>query len=465
MTLRRTAIALAAAAWLAASAQSVFAIDLLDAWRAAQQNDLEYSAARSAREAGAARREQGASLWRPSLQFSGTVGVANSETATSGAQFSAPGFGTSNGVDFNTSINGGTATRWALQARQPLVNRERDAQKRQLELSADMAELEWSGAQQALMLRTAERYFDVVLAAETLRVLQRQQESVARENVEAQDRFRLGDVPVTDTHEAAARLEAIRAQALAAETQLELARAAFADATGLAHAELNTLAAQGGRDVTQLPALEHWLAEAKARNPQLRVQLAAAEVARQEAARFDAFASPTLDVVAQVGRDQMSGSGDYGDASNRQNNALIGLQLNVPLYTGGYRGAKQTETQRLAEKAATDAERGAQQVALKTRAAWLGLTVGAGRVAALGDALKASLSRLDATRVGREAGERTTLDLLNAENDAASAELALLQARITLLLDRLRLAALSGELDEAQLAAANANLAREAAPR
>ncbi len=462
--MRPAAHALALAA-IVITAQPARATDLLDAWRAAQQYDLEYSAARSAREAGAARREQGASLWRPTLQFSGTVGVANNETATSGAQFSTPSMGSSNGVDFNTSINGGTTTRWALQARQPLVNRERDAHKRQLELSADMAEIEWAGAQQALMLRTAERYFDVVLAAETLRVLQSQQRSVARENVEAKDRFRLGDVPITDTHEAAARLEAIRAQALAAETQLELARAAFADATGLANAELNTLTSKGGRDVAQLPTLAQWLAEAKARNPQLRVQLAAAEVARQEAAKFDALASPTLDVVAQVGQDRINGSGDYGDASNRQNNALIGLQLNVPLYTGGYRSAKQTETQRLAEKAATDAERSAQQVALKTRAAWLGLTVGAGRVAALGDALKASLSRLDATRVGREAGERTTLDLLNAENDAASAELALLQARITLLLDRLRLAALSGELDEAQLAAANSNLALQAAPR
>lgn len=137
----------------------------------------------------------------------------------------------------------------------------------------------------------------------------------------------------------------------------------------------------------------------------------------------------------------------------------------MPLYSGGWRGAKQTETQRLAEKAATDAERGAQQVALQTRAAWLGLTVGAGRIKALADALAASRSRLDATRVGREAGERTTLDLLNAENDAAGAELALLQARIKMLLDRLRLEALAGQLDETALSAVNSTLAAQGAPR
>ena len=95
---------------------------------------------------------------------------------------------------------------------------------------------------------------------------------------------------------------------------------------------------------------------------------------------------------------------------------------------------------------------------MHTRAAWLGLTVGAGRIAALAEALKANQARLDATRVGVEVGDRTTLDLLNAANDAANAELALLQARIGSLMDRLRLAALSGQLDEAQLQVVNATL-------
>jgi outer membrane protein len=97
-------------------------------------------------------------------------------------------------------------------------------------------------------------------------------------------------------------------------------------------------------------------------------------------------------------------------------------------------------------------------VAQQTRAAWLGLTVGGSRAAALNEALIASRARLEATRTGRQVGERTTLELLNAENDTAMAELALQQARVTLLLDRLRLAALAGQLDEAQLRAVNAGL-------
>jgi outer membrane protein len=233
--------------------------------------------------------------------------------------------------------------------------------------------------------------------------------------------------------------------------------------TGLPATELQTLAPAGAAPVQEVLPLAQWLAEAKASNLDLRAQTAGTQVAQQEAVKYSAEASPTLDVVAHVGQDRLSGNGDFGPASNNLNNALIGLQLTVPLYTGGYRSARQEEALRLADKAATDADRTAQQVALQTRAAWLGLTVGASRCAALAESLKATRSRLDATRVGRQVGDRTTLDLLNAENAAASAELALQQARVSLLLDRLHLAALAGRLDEGQLQSVNANLEASAA--
>ncbi len=455
--MRRTRCLLVLAAALS-GALPAHALDLVDAWRAAQGADMQYAAAREARAAGAARREQGASLWRPSLQLSGTVGVANGDTSTRGARFSAPGFGTVDGANFDTSINGGTATRWALQARQPLLNRERDAQKRQLELSADVAELEWHAAQQALMLRVAERYFDAALAAQGLSVQRRQQQAVERSLVEARDRFKLGDAPVTDTHEAAARAQAVRAEVLAAETELALKQNALADLTGWGAEQMGALRFGAAAAPPEAQALAVWLADAHAGNLQLRMQAAGVEVARQEAARYGAAAAPSLDLVASVGQDRLSGSGDFGSATNSQTNALIGVQLNVPLYSGGWRSAREEESLRLAAKATAEAGQQAQQVALQTRAAWLGLTVGASRVAALDEALRATRARLDATRTGREVGERTTLELLNAENDAAAAELALLRARAALLLDRLRLAALAGRLDESQLHQVNAGL-------
>ena len=84
--------------------------------------------------------------------------------------------------------------------------------------------------------------------------------------------------------------------------------------------------------------------------------------------------------------------------------------------------------------------------------------MGAGRIAALSQALLPTQSRLDAARQGRQVGDRTTLDLLNAENDAASIELTLLQARVEFLMNRLRLAAAAGRLDDAWLQSVNAAL-------
>jgi len=131
----------------------------------------------------------------------------------------------------------------------------------------------------------------------------------------------------------------------------------------------------------------------------------------------------------------------------------------VPPFTGGYRDAKEEEARRLADKAAAEVERTRQEVAQQVRTAWLGLSVGTERVQALAEALSASMSRSDATHVGHEVGQRTTLDLLNAENDSASAQLALAQGRVGLLLDRLRLAAPVGQLVEGTLRSVNAELA------
>lgn len=445
------------AAWLLAFQGPAQALDLMDAWRAAQQHDLEFATARASQQATATRRDQATALWRPTVTVSGTAGLANAYSATRGAQFSAPGFGTSRDVEFKTSIHSGVLGRAAVTANLPLFNREREAQGRQLTLAADSGDVQWQQAQQALMLDTAQRYFDVMLGADSLRVLRHQQVSVDRARVEMLDRFKLGDAPVTDTHEAAARAEAIAAQILGLETELQLKQVAFNDATGLPPVALAPLRSSQGA-VFDAKALDHWLAEAQTRNPQLRLQVTAVEVARQEAAKTSAAYSPSVDLVAQAGYERLSGSGEFGSATHSGHNGLIGVQVALPLYTGGMRSARREEALRGVDKAQSQADRTRQLVAQQTRAAWLGLTVGARRIAALTQALAASRSRLDATRLGRKVGDRTTMDLLNAENDAANAELILLQARIEWLMNRLRLGAAAGVLDETWLASVNTEL-------
>lgn len=443
----------------ACATPAAWATDLLQAWQAAQQNDRELAVARAAHGTAQPQRDQAAALWRPGVALTASAGLATNENEMRGAQFSAPGLGQSNGVNFATSVTGGTATRWALQASQPLINPVRSAQQQQLGLQADMTDLQWQAASQATMLRTAQRYFDVAVAQEALQVLDRQLEAVQKASTEAQDRYELGSLPITDTHEARARLAGLRAQRLAAQTDLDVKRRLLADSTGL---PASSLAVQLPGPV-QDPAprdLAAWQSDAEASNPSLRMQALALDIARAEAHKHSLRAATTVDLVAQAGQDRLHGSGDFGSARNKSVNAMVGVQINVPLYTGGWRSAKQDEALALQAKAEAQVQITREQVAQQVHGAWLGLSVGASRVQALGEALTASEARLDATRLGHEVGHRTLLDVLSAENDAAAARLALAQARTGLLLDHLRLAALAGQLDEDTLRSANQTLTR-----
>ncbi|HNK52560.1 MAG TPA: TolC family protein, partial [Ottowia sp.] len=169
----------------------------------------------------------------------------------------------------------------------------------------------------------------------------------------------------------------------------------------------------------------------------------------------------TLDLVAQAGHERIAGGGDFGSARNRSLNGMVGVQLNIPLYTGGMREAQEREAAERLNQAMAELELAREDVAQQVRATWQGLQTGAARLAALQEGLVASRARLDATRLGREVGDRTTLDVLNAENAQADAELALAQARSDQVLTRLRLAALADRLDEALLTQVDATLAPE----
>ncbi len=443
---------------LALTAMSAGATDLLEAWQAASAHDPEVAISQAARAAGAARRLQSSALWRPSVRVEGGVALMGANSETAGAHFSAPGLAASNGVAFNTSVKNGTSTNFTFSARKPLFNRELSAQSRQLNIAADAAELEWQSARQELIVHTAQRYFDVILAARKLELLAQQQRAVDKALVEARDRFALGDTPITDTHEASARAMALQAQFLAAQSELQIVQTALADATGLASAILQPLSADAVVDTTDLAPLSHWQALALDKNPLLRMQLANVQAVQEEARKFSAAGGTTLDLVAQAGQQRLSGNGDFGAASNSLRQQSIGVQLTIPLYTGGYRDARQEEALRLEDKGLAEVERTRQQIGQQTQMAWLGLRAGSARVTALAESLKATRARLDATRLGRQVGDRTTLDLLNAENDASASELALLQARVDLLLNQLRLYALAGELEESRLLPLNAQL-------
>ncbi|RPH44617.1 MAG: transporter [Burkholderiales bacterium] len=455
--LRRAAALAFAAASVLAPTPPAAAEGLVEAWHAALRADPDLAVSRAARAAGAARGNQAATLWQPQVSVSALGGIGRSESAIDGARFGAPGFGTAEGASFRTSVDGGSG-RIALQARQPLWSGELTARGRQLGLAGEAAEHAWRAAGQTAMLRVATQWLEVSLAMRALEVATRQQAAVDRALAEATDRWRIGDAPVVGTHEARARAEAVRAQAIAARAELALREAAFADLTGRPVGTLRPGAVSAAPEDPAPGTLQHWLDAAADGNADVRALDVAVRVARAEADVHARGAQASVDLVASASRERIGGSGDFGPASSAATQGLVGVQISVPLWTGGQREARREEALRLAERADAELDRARRRVALEVRAAWLGLETGAQRIAALEQSRIASAARLQTTRTGLEVGDRTTLDVLNAENDSAQAELALAQARIARLIDGLRLAALAGTLDEAGLARVDARL-------
>jgi outer membrane protein len=320
---------------------------------------------------------------------------------------------------------------------------------------------EWRAdlAHQQFMLLTVQRYFNVLLAERQQQVLKNQLSAVERSLTEARDRFAIGDLPVTDTHEAAARASGLQAQWLAADSELQIARQVLAESTRLPTEALKPQAPKVTEPVTASPTLDQVLAQAREANIGLRLKKAQWEVARQEVKKHQARGGVTLDLVAQAGRDRLSGDGDFGPSGNTQSQQMVGLSLNVPLYTGGYRSAKLQEAVSAQAQAEAEYELAVQQTQQQARSVWLALQTGPARLSALQAAWKASTARLDATRLGRQVGDRTTLDLLQAQNDAAHSELAWLRAQTELLQTRLQLDALTGSLSVQSLQGLNAQLA------
>jgi outer membrane protein len=435
------------------------ATDLLTAWQAAQRHDAEFAAEKAQWQAGQTLRRQARALLLPQVQAEGSIGRRTLDSTTEGAQFSAAGFGAPGIANFSNSIEDGDASRWALSARQPLYDAERFAGYTQTQRQAEMADVQYRAAEQQLLLRTAQAYFDCVRAAQRVQTLRALRSAAGNARKEADARFRAGDVAVTDRDEAQARFDLIAADEIAASTQLQQARTAFSAITGLAADDLVPVQSHA---LPAIDALADWQARALANNPMVALRRAGVEIADAEIDKFRLLTSPKLDLVAQVGEERFDGDGDFGNAVMNNSGWAVGVQLTVPIFTGGMRSAKRDEAAARAEQRRFDLDAVQTLVSRQTESAWLGVSSGAARADALLRAQASAAQRLQSTRTGYRVGARTALDQLNAEADYFHAQSALTDARCQLLFSQLQLDAAAGVLDEQSLRRVNDALSASA---
>ena len=443
---------LIAALALAGITSAAHTADLMGAWQAALARDPEIAAARALHEQATFRQEQAKALWAPMVSAGGAMGIGGADSRTKGAE----AMGQSD-VTFKTNVNAGALTRASIGAQKAWISPEREAQSKQLELSAQIAQTQWQQAQQALIMRTAQRYFDVVGAEQTLTVLQRQQKAMQQAAAEISKRQSVGDASVMDVQEAKARVSEIRAQVLTHENNLATKRVAYRQLTGQEPTQLMSIASINLTPINLADA-NTWVQRARQQSPSLQMMGLQQAIQGQEAKRIKAGNAMTVNWVAQAQMDRLFGQGMYGSASNQTAQYMVGIQLNAPLSTGGMVESREREALKQVEKLRYDQEAVEQQIEQQVRDAWQSLSTAQARLQALSQSEQASKARLTSTRQAHRTGARTTNELLGAEHDAAQAELAVVQLRIQTAMEQLRLSAASGELGEAQLRQVNALL-------
>lgn len=425
---------------------------LLQSWQASLQHDPAFAAIEARHAAGASKTAQARALWLPQLSAAGGIGRGDQRSETHGAAFSTPLLPQTSGVNFLTGIDGGTRSHWSLQAQQPLLDAGRRADAQGLRSAAEQADWRYREARQQQILKVAQAWFAVLNASNDLLALERTLGAAQRAGGLAQARYATGDLPITDLREAQAVSDATTVRLLDARNALELTRLAFTNLTGLQPPVAAQLPDAAAEALTVREPLDNWLQRASDSSPALQELIARDAQAEREIERHGALSGARVSLVAAAGRSRASGRGAFGDASQEARDTLLGLEATLPLFTGGLRSAQHDEARALARAAAADVQAARLQLAEQVRAAWLRLTTAEARRRALGRAAESAHARLDATRTGAEAGDRTTLDVLGAESEQLRIDAERQRADFDLLLADLNLRAVAGTLDDAQLA-------------
>lgn len=426
------------------------ALDLLEAYRLALGGgDATYLAARATAEAA---RE---------VLPQARAGLLPQVTATASRS--------RNSTDQTTQVPGGSsltrqfdyaAKATSLNVRQPLVRLANLAGYRSAQAQAEAADATLEQDAQALALRVAGAYFDVLVSRESLASVLAQKEAYAGQMAAAERAFASGFGTRTDVDDARARLDIAGAQEIEARQSLRVAERTLSATLDrkVDAGELAGLSTTGFRpELAGAADLEGWVARAQEGNPELRALRLAVTAAEQEVAKGRAGHLPTLDFVASLSNNDSDSNTTIG---NRYVTSSLGVQLSVPLYLGGQVDSAVRQAGANLEKARQQYEAGRRQVETEVIRQHGAVAQGMAKVRALEQAERSAEQSVLSSRKGVEAGVRNSVDVLNALQQLAATRLELVRARYTCAMDWLKLQSVAGQLDAAQIELANAWLAR-----
>ena len=438
--------------------------NLLDTYDQALRNDTELLTAQAESGAADARYRQARGQLLPSLSASASYTRVEQEQTFESPEGGDAGAG--GGLSFFGGNDGPTTSdqqSYSLDLTQPLFNWTAWQAKDAADARRDQAVLSLSNAEQALIVRVAEAYFDVLAARDALNSAREQQRSIQSQLDRAEAAFEAGLDPITDQQEAQSSLDSAMVDAIDAENELASARDALITLTGRAPDALS------GIDVTEtMPDMavdgagrdrDAWLAVALQRSPQVAASEAAWRAAREDIGAERGGHLPTVNLVGRVGRqEQLFPLGAGGQANLVDETRSIGVELQMPLFSGGATRAAVSEAEYNAEQARLDVISARRQLLIDINDAYRNVQTTERRLAALDRAIASGQTALEAAQAGYRLGNRTILDVIDAQITLVQRRADRKQAWYDHALARLRLREAAGVLDFNELARINARL-------
>ncbi len=340
-----------------------------------------------------------------------------------------------------------------LTVRQPLYRPYQLALLRQAEAQVGDAEATLQRDEQSLVVRAGEAYFEALLAEEQLKLIASQKSTYLTQLDAARKRVKAGSGTRTDIDEAQARLDLVVAQELEAKQNKDYTLHRIEVLTGQAVPSLAQLDVMRFVAKAPIPAdLEAWMARAENGSPELQSLQSQIEIARQEIEKSKAGHLPTLDAVAQWSR---TNSDSVTSVNYKYDNKMIGLQLSIPIFSGGYVSSTVRQAVASETRAREMLEATRRDLRVRVHREFRGVTEGVLKIAALEQAVRSAETALESNQRSFEAGIRTTLDVLNAEQQKTTALRDLAQARYLYLVSLMRLRSLAGDDRELNVSEAN----------
>ena len=348
----------------------------------------------------------------------------------------------------------------ALSGTQPLYRPANWITYEQGKKSVEVAQAQLVVAEQDLVVRVAQAYFDVLAASDTLAFVRAQKTAVAEQLASAKRNFEVGTATITDTREAQARFDLARSQEIAAENDLLVKKIALDTIVGKTNAQPTPLAQPAVLPSVEEADVYKWVSQAEGASPNVQQALVALDVARLETQKAKAGNLPTLDLTAAYNVNRYPNGTSSLPSNSRNNTAVVGLSLTIPLFAGYSVQNRIRETLSLEDKAQADLDATRRAVTQSTRTAFYGVLSGLAQVKALEAAESSSQIALDANKLGYQVGVRINIDVLNSQSQLYQTKQSLAQARYNVLVGSLKLRQASGSLKPEDLQAVNALLAR-----